>query len=113
MNIEKLPESEELIMSVIWNFKEDLRAYDIIDLVKDRFKRDWKPQTALTLLERLSKKGFVDSYRDKKEYKREYIFFYAKISKEKYLLARFKEMQEIWFNGNKENMKQFVEDMTK
>ena len=111
MYIERLPESEELIMSVIWKSKEDLMVYEITDLVKDVFDRDWKPQTTLTVLDRLKKKGFIHSYKDKKKHNRIYSFFYAGITKEEYILERFKEIETIWFNGNKEEMKQFIENL--
>ena len=111
MYIERLPESEELVMSVIWKSKEDLIAYEITDLVKGIFDRDWKPQTTLTILDRLKKKGFINSYKDKKKYNRIYSFFHAEITKEEYILERFKEIENIWFCGNKEEMKQFIENL--
>ena len=109
MVIDRLPETEEMIMSVIWSFEKDLRAYDITDLIKERFGREWKLQTTLTILSRLETKGFIGTYKDKGEYKRIYVFHHAKISKEDYLQSRVKEMKDFWFGGSKETMKNFID----
>ena len=85
MIINRLSESEEMIMSVMWEFEKDLRAYDITNLVKSKFGKEWQPQTVMTFLQRLNRKGFISIYKDKKEYKRKYSFYHVEISKEEYL----------------------------
>lgn len=107
----RLSEAEEMIMSVIWESEKDLRAYDITNLVKRKFGKEWQPQTVMTFLQRLNRKGFIGIYKDKKEYKRDYSFYHAEVIKEDYLLVKLQDIQEMLFDGSKEEMKKFIENM--
>ena len=109
MIIDRLPETEEMVMSVIWSFEKDLRACEITNLIKERFEREWKLQTTLTILSRLQTKGFISIYKDKGEYTRLYFFHHTEIQKEDYIQSRIKEMKDFWFGGSSETMKNFID----
>lgn len=59
--IKRLPDSEFLVLKTVWQLEEPITSAKIMaELEGDK---DWKPQTLLTILARLSEKGFLDSVR--------------------------------------------------
>lgn len=68
MTIKKLPDAEFEIMKTVWRSEEPVSA----PLLTEKLRRilpgkDWKPQTVLTMLTRLEKKGFLRSEKNGKE----------------------------------------------
>jgi len=61
--IKKLPDAEFEVMKVIWRNPSPITTLQIMD----RTNRDWKAQTVLTMLVRLTEKGFLESVRIGKE----------------------------------------------
>ena len=60
--MKNISESELQIMQVLWKLGECTS----IDIVKEvNKKKDWKTNTIMTLVSRLSNKGFVEVIRDK------------------------------------------------
>jgi len=61
----QLPDAEFDVMSVIWNNEVPISSVQVFNLsVKEK---QWKPQTVLTLLTRLEKRGFLSSEKRGKE----------------------------------------------
>ena len=81
MSIKKLPDAEFEIMKAVWHSEEPVTSPVITDkLRRDLPDKDWKPQTVLTMLVRLEKKGFLRS--DKAGKERNY---YALVTESDYL----------------------------
>ena len=63
MEREPLSACEAMIMKVIWDQKGDISVPELIDLIQERYKRDYKRTTVVTFLTRLNGKGFISSHR--------------------------------------------------
>ncbi|MCH5197563.1 MAG: BlaI/MecI/CopY family transcriptional regulator [Oscillospiraceae bacterium] len=68
MSIKKLPDAEFEIMKAIWGSEEPVTSPELTEKLR-RFlpEKDYKPQTVLTMLTRLEKKGFLRSEKNAKE----------------------------------------------
>ena len=53
MKIEKLTESEELVMKSIWDCKKEPVLSDVVDRVNGFYGKDWKPHFYLSLYARI------------------------------------------------------------
>lgn len=76
--MKRLPDSEFMVLKTIWGLQEPITSARIMEHMDN--DKDWKPQTLLTILARLSEKGFLDSVRVGRE--RHYT---ALVSEEEYL----------------------------
>lgn len=79
MKEQRLPEAEFAVMKAIWAADEEVSSSDIMKRVGEA--RGWKPQTLLTLLSRLTERGFIAARPGKGREKR----FSALISRDEYL----------------------------
>lgn len=61
----RLPDAEYEIMNIIWEYEPPLSTNDIIGYLKP--SKTWKSQTVLTLLARLTDRGFISSEKTGKE----------------------------------------------
>lgn len=59
--IKRLPDAEFTIMKIIWRHEPPITTLQIIENLKTG--KAWKPQTVLTMLLRLTEKGFLNSER--------------------------------------------------
>lgn len=66
MKIQRLPESELLIMKVLWRNREAISSNEIYETLKS--ERDWKLTTVNTLLSRLVDKKFVSFQKNGRAY---------------------------------------------
>ena len=81
MSIKKLPDAEFEIMKAVWHSEEPVTSPQLTDkLSRELPERDWKPQTVLTMLVRLEKKGFLRSEKAGKERS-----YYAVVTESDYL----------------------------
>ena len=64
----RLPDAEFNVMKVIWNLVPPITTNKITNKIADN---TWKPQTLLTVLKRLSEKGFLNIIKDGKEHQYE------------------------------------------
>lgn len=81
MSIKKLPDAEFEIMKAIWYSEEPITSPELTEKLKRSLPdKDYKPQTVLTMLTRLEKKGFLRSEKDKKERS-----YYSLVSEREYL----------------------------
>lgn len=81
MSIKKLPDAEFEIMKTIWYSEEPVTSPELTEKLKRSLPdKDWKPQTVLTMLTRLEKKGFLRSEKNAKERS-----YYSLVSEQDYL----------------------------
>ena len=66
--IEKLTESEEVIMRAIWDCKKEPGLSDVLERVNGYYGKDWKPQTVSTFLSKLCRKHYLELKRNGKIY---------------------------------------------
>lgn len=62
--MKKLPESEQEIMMIVWEYAEPVSRFQIEE--KLNVEKNIAPSTILTLLTRLEKKGFIQKVRNGK-----------------------------------------------
>ena len=79
MKEHRLPEAEFIVMKAIWS--EDVPVTSAQIMSKAGAERGWKPQTLLTLLSRLTERGFIDALPGKGREK----LFTPLISRDEYL----------------------------
>lgn len=60
-NTKRLPDAEFTVMKAIWSQEPPVTSHTIMELLGDDIS--WKPQTLLTMLARLTEKGFLNSER--------------------------------------------------
>lgn len=77
-SIKRLPDGEFTILKVIWQLPNPTTSAKIMEKLGE--DNHWKPQTLLTVLARLTEKGFLESVRKGRE--RQYT---AIISEDEYL----------------------------
>lgn len=68
MQIEKLTESEELVMKAIWDCDKEPVLSDVIERVNGHYGKDWRPQTVSTFLAKLVRKSYLKLCRNGKIY---------------------------------------------
>ena len=77
-SIKRLPDGEFTILKIIWQLPNPTTSAQIMEKMGE--DNHWKPQTLLTVLARLTEKGFLESVRKGRE--RQYT---AIISEDEYL----------------------------
>jgi len=76
--MEILPNAEFEIMKVVWANEPPITTNIIMEQLGK--KKKWKPQTIITLLSRLTKRGFIKTEKDGKILK-----YFPLVPKEKYI----------------------------
>ena len=94
-NVEKISDSELLIMSIVWESDEHPDLHKIQQQALKRFGRDWKLQTVATFMTRLEKKKFIYIYKVGR-----YSHYQPLIEKDTYLHMAAKEMLELLFDND-------------
>jgi Predicted transcriptional regulator len=79
-NYERLPDSELLVMQMIWQSKELIGTGKIVELVCEQ--RDWSRSTVQVLLTRLEERGFIEIIKQGR------LKYYSPIVKEEEYLKR-------------------------
>lgn len=88
--MEKLSESEEIVMRCIWDAPGGLGLSETVECCAD-WGKSWKPQTVSTFLARLVEKGYLESRRQGRSY-----IYTAKIDQEAYLEAQMNSIVDFW-----------------
>ena len=91
---EPLSACEAMIMKVIWDQKGDISVPELIDLIQERYKRDYKRTTVVTFLTRLNGKGFISSHRAGR-----ISYIHAEKSEEEYKAKLSAREVNFWFDG--------------
>lgn len=95
MNDVKMTDCELVVMKCIWTSDHEMALPEIVDMVNDKYKREWKSQTVSTFLARLVKKGFLTLYRNGRQ------FYYVPLVKEvDYKTNELEECLMFWCNNN-------------
>lgn len=103
MKIEKLTESEELVMKSIWDCNKEPVLSDVVDRVNGHYGKDWKPQTVSTFLAKLVRKNYLKLCRNGKIYTYKIL-----VSEKDYKQKLYKHHISFW---NDDNMSVFVTEM--
>lgn len=95
MKIEKLTESEELVMKSIWDCRKEPVLSDVVDRVNGFYGKDWKPQTVSTFLAKLVRKNYLKLCRNGKIYTYKIL-----ISEGAYKQKLYKHHVSFWNNND-------------
>ena len=106
MKIEKLTESEELVMRAIWDNRKDPELKDVAERVNDVYGKSWKPQTVSTFLAKLVRKNYLKMKRTGKIYT-----YTVLISADMYNKEQLKRLYIFLYQNNKEAMAQDLEEL--
>ena len=89
----ELPESEQEIMMIIWEYEEPVSRFQVEE--KLNVEKNVAPSTILTLLTRLEKKGFIQKVRNGKSN-----LYVPLVEKENYIGTVGKNMLDKMFQGS-------------
>ena len=103
MKVEKLTESEELVMKAIWDCKKEPVLSDVVDRVNGFYGKDWKPQTVSTFLSKLVRKDYLKLIRNGKIYT-----YKVLIPESVYRRKLYKQHISFW---NQNDVVEFVAEM--
>ena len=101
--IEKLTESEELVMKAIWDCRKEPVLSDVVDRVDGFYGKDWKPQTVSTFLAKLVRKDYLKLIRNGKIYTYKIL-----ITEKDYKQKLYKHHISFW---NQNDISNFVTEM--
>lgn len=103
--MEKLTESEELVMKSIWDCRKEPVLSDVVDRVNGYYGKDWKPQTVSTFLAKLVRKDYLKLQRSGKIYSYKVLILEAD-----YRRKLYKHHISFW---NHNDITEFVSEMIK
>ena len=103
MQIEKLTESEEIVMKAIWDCRKEPVLSDVIDRVNGFYGKEWRPQTVSTFLSKLVQKNYLKLQRNGKIYTYKIL-----VSEEAYRQKLYKQHISFW---NHNSAKEFIIEM--
>lgn len=98
MEREPLSACEAMIMKVIWDQKGDVSVPDLINLIQERYQKDYKRTTVVTFLSRLAAKGFISSHRAGR-----ISYIHAEKSEDDYTAKLSARDVDFWFDGKASN----------
>ena len=102
--MKEITKSESKVMMVIWSSSQDLGLQEIMALLETNYDSLWKPQTVSTFLARLTKKGYLNMYRQGRQF-----LYRVMVEKEDYIQWMLSGMIDFWFDGKKENLIQALD----
>lgn len=107
----ELTNIEMLIMKCIWDTPEELALSQLVAMVNERFRKNWRPQTISTYLAHLVRKGYLTMRRQGKVF-----LYHPEVSEQDYRSTQMDELVHYWgdpgtpteflsafFNGNDDN----------
>ena len=103
--IEKLTESEELVMKAVWDFKHEPVLSEVVERVNGFYGKDWRPQTVSTFLQKIFRKGYCKLIRNGKIYT-----YKVLIKEEEYRRKLYRQHISFW---NHNDVVEFVSEMLK
>lgn len=95
----KLTESEELIMKAIWDCHKEPALSDVVNRVNGFYGKDWAPQTVSTFLSKLVGKDYLRLHRNGKRYTYEVL-----VKERDYQKEQLKHLAGFLYNGDKEQV---------
>lgn len=106
MIIEKLTESEELIMRAVWDCRTEPELSDVVKRVVTVYGKDWKPQTVSTFLAKLVGKNYLRLQRNGKIYTYKIL-----VNESQYNKEQLKRLYIFLYKNNIEQMKKDLEEL--
>ena len=101
-----LSESESVIMRAVWDSEEDISIPDLIDVLREKYGKEYARTTVVTFLLKISDKRFVRTYR-----KGKLSYAHPLVSKEEYRKVLTRNLLKEWYVGDvQEMMKDARED---
>ena len=97
MEIKALTESEKITMKCVWDLGDGTRLAHILALANEKYGKDWKSQTVSTFLGKLVLKGYLDQYRDGRNF-----CYRILISKSDYRCHELAREMHFWDDGDME-----------
>ena len=91
---ELLSTAETLIMKVIWDADCELSVQELMDLLQERYEKDYKRSTVMTFLVRLCDKEFIETQRRGK-----YAYIHALRSEAEYKAGVMEREVNFWYGG--------------
>lgn len=95
MEIQKLTDREQILMETIWSLGDGVRLAYMVEKANQKYKLNWKPQTASTFLNKLVLKGFVSPYREG-----QYVHYSIVVDKEEYMRFIINQDIDFWTDGD-------------
>lgn len=95
MSIKKLPDMEFQLMKTVWSMESPVTSPLLTERLRQIYpEKEWKPQTVMTVLGRLEKKGFLHSEKNGKERS-----YYTSVSEDEYLQVEIKNFRQRFAGG--------------
>ena len=94
MALQRLTDTEELIMECVWTAKEPVSFAVIIAAAKERFDKEWKRQTVSTFLSHLVQKGYLKNRRQGKT-----MFYEPIVTREEYVRKITTGFMRLWYGS--------------
>lgn len=104
MQIEKLTESEEIVMKAIWDLKKEPVLSDVAEKVTSAYGKDWKPQTVSTFIAKLVRKQYLKLYRNGKVYTYKIL-----VSEGLYNQEQLKRVYTFLYRSDRDTLKRDIE----
>lgn len=92
--MEKLTESEEVVMKCIWDCKKTPVLSDVCERANGFYGKKWKSQTVSTFLQKLVQKGYLTMRRDGKTY-----YYNTVVTEAEYRRKLYRHFVSFW-GGN-------------
>lgn len=105
-NIEKLTESEEVVMKAAWDYEKEPELKNVVQRVNDVYGKSWKPQTVSTFLGKLVKKGYLKMQRNGKIYT-----YKVLVSEEVYNREQLRHLYFFLYKNDKEVLQRDMEEL--
>ena len=96
-----LSESESVVMRAVWDAEADISIPDLIDVLKEKYGKEYARTTVVTFLLKISDKRFVRTYR-----KGKLSFAHPLVSKEEYRKILTSNLVRDWYSGDVDAMMQ-------
>lgn len=92
----KLTAAERTIMKIFWDAERDLVLQDVLVVANDVYDRGWKPQTVTAYFSHLVIKGFIEMYKEGRN------FYYTVLVDEATYRKEYVEKEVVfWEGGNR------------
>ncbi|MEK5488365.1 BlaI/MecI/CopY family transcriptional regulator [Lysinibacillus sp. FSL M8-0355] len=95
--MKKLPEAEFEIMKIVWKSKPPITTSIIMSEIGD--EKGWKIQTVVSLMKRLTERGFLRSEKKAKER-----FYYPTVEKDAYLSFETEQFMRLYHKNSFMNL---------
>lgn len=90
-----LTECEVVVMKCIWETDHDMALPEIMNMVNNRYHKEWKPQTVSTFLTRLVKKDFLNMYRQGRSF-----LYHPLVGEQVYGEGQITKCADLWCNND-------------